>query len=103
MSATVNENNLLVYEGCNFFRQRLLLSTLSGKAIRIMDIRSEQERPGLRNFEISLVKLIEKISNGSQMELNKTGTMLYYQPGLLTGGTFSHDCGVERGIGKHDF
>ena len=38
---------MLTFEGCNFFRQRLVLSTLSGKAIRIVRIRDKDEQPGL--------------------------------------------------------
>ena len=38
---------MLTFEGCNFFRQRLVLSTLSGKAIKIIRIRDKDEQPGL--------------------------------------------------------
>ena len=38
---------MLTFEGCNFFRQRLVLSTLSGKAIKIVRIRDKDEQPGL--------------------------------------------------------
>lgn len=38
----------LDYDGCNFFRQRLVLSTLSGKRVRIKNIRSKDDNPGLR-------------------------------------------------------
>ena len=38
---------MLTFEGCNFFRQRLVLSTLSGKAVKIVRIRDKDEQPGL--------------------------------------------------------
>lgn len=38
----------LTYDGCNFFRQRLVLSTLSGKRVKIKNIRSKDDDPGLR-------------------------------------------------------
>lgn len=38
----------LTYEGCNFLRQRLVLSTLSGKRVKIKNIRSKDDEPGLR-------------------------------------------------------
>ena len=41
-------NQGLVYEGCNFFRQRLILATVSGKRVRIQGIRSTDDDPGLR-------------------------------------------------------
>lgn len=47
-----NNNNMashgLAYDGCNFFRQRLVLSTLSGKRVKIKNIRSKDDDPGLR-------------------------------------------------------
>lgn len=42
------KNNILYYEGCNYLKNRLILSTLSGKSIRIVDIRSGDDDPGLR-------------------------------------------------------
>ena len=38
----------LSFEGCNFFRQRLVLATLSGRAIKITKIRVDDDDPGLR-------------------------------------------------------
>ena len=29
------------------------------------------------------------------------GTMLFYKPGLLTGGTIDHDCNPQRSIGYY--
>jgi RNA 3'-terminal phosphate cyclase-like protein len=63
----------LRFKGSAHFRQRLLLSTLSGKAIRIDDIRSSDQSPGLRDFEASLLRLLEKLTNGCLVEINETG------------------------------
>ena len=41
----------LAYEGCNFLRQRLILSTLSGKTVKIKKIRSKDDNPGLRGIK----------------------------------------------------
>ncbi|KAI4816879.1 hypothetical protein KUCAC02_009179 [Chaenocephalus aceratus] len=79
----------LDYDGCNFFRQRLVLSTLSGKRVRIKNIRSKDDNPGLRDFEASFIRLLDKVTNGSRIEINQTGTVLFYQPGLLYGGSTS--------------
>ena len=38
----------LTYEGCNFFRQRLVLATLSGKSVKIKNIRVYDDDPGLK-------------------------------------------------------
>ena len=41
---------VLKYEGCNYFRQRLVLATLSSRPVRISDIRAEADDPGLRGM-----------------------------------------------------
>lgn len=38
----------LSYTGCNFLRQRLVLATLSGRAVKIRKIRARDDSPGLR-------------------------------------------------------
>lgn len=67
---------MLKLTGCEHFRQRIMLSCLSGRAIRIEDIRSDDQAPGLRGFEASLLRLAEKISNGCVVEINETGAQL---------------------------
>lgn len=91
----------LSYAGCNFLRQRLVLSTLSGRPVKIRKIRARDDNPGLRDFEASFIRLLDKITNGSRIEINQTGTTLYYQPGLLYGGSVEHDCSVLRSIGYY--
>ncbi|KAM8872034.1 RNA 3'-terminal phosphate cyclase-like protein [Synchiropus picturatus] len=91
----------LDYDGCNFLRQRLVLSTLSGKRVKIKNIRSKEDEPGLRDFEASFIRLLDKVTNGSRIEINQTGTVLFYQPGLLYGGSVEHDCNLQRSIGYY--
>lgn len=95
----VIKDNVLVYKGCNLFRQRLLLSVLSGRAIKIEDIRSNHDDPGLREYEVNLIRLIDKLTNGTRVELGETGTSMYFQPGILVGGQVTHSCCTQRGIG----
>ncbi|NXW38828.1 RCL1 protein, partial [Phaetusa simplex] len=91
----------LGYAGCNFLRQRLVLATLSGRPLKIRKIRAKEEDPGLRDFEASFIRLIDKVTNGSRIEINQTGTSLYYQPGLLYGGSLEHECSPSRSIGYY--
>ncbi|PKA51524.1 putative RNA 3'-terminal phosphate cyclase-like protein [Apostasia shenzhenica] len=87
-------------KGSQHLRQRLLLSTLSSKPILVEDIRAEETSPGLRSYEVSLLRLLEKISDGCTVEINETGTKLRYKPGVLIGGKhLVHDCGLSRAIG----
>lgn len=90
---------MLKFQGCTHFRQRLVCSTLSGKKIRIENIRSEDEEPGLQEFEANFLRLLEKLTNGSAIDINVTGTCLNFKPGFIMGGYIEHDCGTERAIG----
>ncbi|MCP9261518.1 18S rRNA biogenesis protein RCL1 [Dirofilaria immitis] len=58
----------LRFEGCNFFRQRLAYSLLSGRAVAIAEIRSYDDEPGIK------------------------GTKVEFSPGVITGGQFTFDC-----------
>lgn len=88
---------MLTFEGANFLRQRLLLSTLSGKPIKISKIRENDDSPGLRDFEASLLRLVDKLSDGAQIHINETGTVLRYRPGQIIGGDkISHQCPSSR-------
>jgi RNA 3'-terminal phosphate cyclase-like protein len=93
---------MLRFQGSENFRQRLVYATLAGKPIRIDDIRAQDQNPGLREYEASLLRLIEKITNGCVIEINETGTSLRYKPGFLQGGSgLDHDCGCSRAIGYY--
>lgn len=89
------------YEGCNFFRQRVILATVSGKTLKIRNIRSKEEHPGMKEFEASFIRLMDKITNGTKIVISTTGTSLLYQPGLLIGGTIEHECNVQRSVGYY--
>ena len=50
----------LTYEGSNFFRQRLVLATHSGKSMKIKNIRAVEDDPGLKSA--SIIELIIEIT-----------------------------------------
>lgn len=66
-------SDLLRFTSHRHLRQRLLLSILSGKSLRIDAIRSDDVQVGLRDYEINLLRLIEKVTNGSTVEISTTG------------------------------
>ncbi|KAL2608578.1 hypothetical protein R1flu_027151 [Riccia fluitans] len=86
--------------GSQQLRLRLVLATLSGTTLRVDDIRATSAAPGLKDYEASLLRLLEKISHGANVEINETGTKLKYKPGILVGGrSIVHDCGTSRSVG----
>jgi len=87
------------YTGSNFLRQRLVLATLTSRSVRISNIRTRDDDPGLQEAEAGFVRLLDKMTNGSKIEVNETGTQLTYQPGALLGGRVEHQCSLARGVG----
>ena len=76
----------LRFTGHRGLAHRLVLSTLTGRPIRVSQIRpTSHTNPGLANHEVSLLRLLESITNGSAIEFSMTGTILVYRPGLITG------------------
>lgn len=91
-------NSNVMLEGSNCLRQRIALATFSGKPIIIENIREKDENPGIREYEAVLFKLVEKITNGSTIIVDQSGTRVAYKPGVIHGGNIEHDCGLERSI-----
>eukprot|EP00928_Gymnodinium_smaydae_P014022 TRINITY_DN15084_c0_g1_i1.p1 TRINITY_DN15084_c0_g1~~TRINITY_DN15084_c0_g1_i1.p1 ORF type:complete len:378 (-),score=59.39 TRINITY_DN15084_c0_g1_i1:71-1204(-) len=88
----------LRFQGSNFMRQRLCLATLSGRSIVISDIRPKDEEPGLRDYEASFVRMLDKICDASDINIDETGTTLRYRPGQIIGGELVHTCPSSRGL-----
>ncbi|KAA6415636.1 MAG: 18S rRNA biogenesis RCL1 [Lasallia pustulata] len=80
---------------------RLVLSTLTGRAVHISQIRpSSSISPGLAAHEISFLRLLEAVTNGSHIEISYTGTTLVYRPGLITGS--APGSGASGGVIRHE-
>ncbi|TKY89972.1 hypothetical protein EX895_001270 [Sporisorium graminicola] len=94
-----NKSRLLRFTGHRNFRQRLILSLVSQRPVRIDSIRPDSSSPGIRDFEANFLRLIEKVTNGSHVEISYTGTSVLLKPGVIAGGKVVHDCSLTRGIG----
>ncbi|PGH09590.1 18S rRNA biogenesis protein RCL1 [Helicocarpus griseus UAMH5409] len=80
---------------------RLVLSTLTGRSVHISQIRpSDPIHTGLAPHEISFLRLLEAVTNGSHMEISYTGTIVLYKPGLITGS--APGSGASGGVIKHE-
>ncbi len=67
---------MLKFKGSSSFRQRVVLATLAGRPLRIDDIRANDQSPGLRDYEANLLRLVDKITNGSSIEIDETGALI---------------------------
>lgn len=66
----------LVLDGAGNFRVKLALSLITLKNIVIKHIRHKDVHPGINDSEISLLNLINEISNGTVAKINDTGKFL---------------------------
>ena len=83
------------------FAHRLILSTLTGRAVRFEQIRaSSLTHTGLAPHEVSFLRLLEAVTNGSHIVIGLTGTELLYKPGLITGS--APGSGASGGVIRHD-
>lgn len=64
-------------KGCESFRLRLVLATLSGTSIIIEDIRSDDTFPGLQKHEVSFLRLLEKVCDDCYVEINESGNFTF--------------------------
>ena len=62
-----------------------MLATLLHRPVCIDQIHSHAAKPGLRDFEVSLLQLLDKVTNGARIEINETATKVRYRPGSLVG------------------
>lgn len=91
----------LRFNGSKYLIQRLVLGTLTGRPIRVSQIRaSSHTAPGLAPHEVSFLRLLESVTNGSHIEFSYTGTTVLYKPGLITGSAAGH--GASGGVIRHE-
>ena len=60
----------LTCEGCDFFRQRLALATLSDKPVKMKNMRAVEDDPGLKGA--SIIELIIEITAFSAANFSRT-------------------------------
>src|SRR5215469_1086543 len=97
-----SSNPPLRFTGSRHLTYRLVLSTLTGRPVRISNIRpSSVTEPGLAPHEVSFLRLLESITNGSHIEFSYTGTALAYKPGLITGSVAGYGAN-SSGVLRHE-
>jgi len=100
MSSLDSHQQLVQFTGHRHLTTRLLLSTLTGRPIRISQIRSTSTSPGLTRPETNFIRLLDAVTNGAQIQFSMTGTTLVYRPGLITGS--AEGLGAAGGVIRHE-
>ncbi|KAL7721119.1 RNA 3'-terminal phosphate cyclase [Entamoeba marina] len=75
--------------GSKAFRHRIVLATMLGQTIRIVNIRNNEANPGIRDYEVDF------------FTINIRRTSVLYKPGIVTGGSFSYNCHLGRSLGYY--
>ncbi|KAJ1834296.1 hypothetical protein IWW55_002490 [Coemansia sp. RSA 2706] len=91
----------LQFSGHAFLKQRLVLAILSQRTVRIDGIRVADTDPGLRDYEVALLRLLEQATDGTRIVISPTGTSVSLRPGMITGGRIELDCPVSRSVGYY--
>ncbi|KAF1912467.1 RNA 3'-terminal phosphate cyclase/enolpyruvate transferase [Ampelomyces quisqualis] len=100
MAADDSHQAPVQFTGHRHLTSRLLLATLTGKPVRISHIRSTSTSPGLTRHETNFIRLLDAVTNGSQIQFSMTGTTLVYRPGLITGS--AEGLGASSGVIRHE-
>lgn len=92
---------MLSLKGSENFRARVALAALCGKEVLLDELHSESlESPGLRKSEACVLKLLESVTQGTEISVNSTHTAVTLRPGALHGQDFQFvfHCHNERGL-----
>lgn len=66
-----------------------------------IDIRYGEPNPGLAEYEVTLLKLIDQVTNGSKIQIEEKGKSVKFYPGVVTnnhGNELTFDCGTFRSM-----
>lgn len=94
-------NEIIKLSGSDYFRVKIAYSLLMNRPIIINNIRYNSINPGLTDYEVSFLKLVEAITNGSRVEISKTGSLVKFFPGVITnnyGQDFEFSCDNSRAV-----
>jgi len=84
--------------GGQIVRTALALSTVTGRAFRVTDIRKNRPQPGLKAQHLTAITALKEICGAKAPLVGLGITELEYAPGAVTGGNYSFDIGTAGSI-----
>jgi len=84
--------------GGQVVRTSLALSAVTGRPVKIVNIRAKRRNPGLQHQHLSAVKAVAMISGGEAVGASLGSTELSFYPGRLRAGSFKIDVGTAGSV-----
>jgi len=94
----VNIDGSMGEGGGQILRTALALSAITGKPVRVYNIRAKRSRPGLQHQHLASVKALAELS-GARVEGAALGsTEIVFYPGKIKGGSFTFNIGTAGSV-----
>ncbi len=84
--------------GGQIVRMAVALSAMTGKAVKIYNIRHGRPKPGLKRQHITAIEAVAKLSNAEVKGLKEHSETVEFHPGKIKGGEFKLDVGTAGSI-----
>lgn len=84
--------------GGQLVRTAVALSAITGKAIRVVNVRPKRDKPGLAPQHLAAVRAVAEVCDAHTEGLQLGAVAFVFSPGALKGGTFRFDVGTAGSI-----
>jgi len=84
--------------GGQILRMAVAFSALTGKDVRIFNIRANRPKPGLANQHLTSIRSVAELSGAKVENLHKGSMEVHFVPGELSGGDFRFDIGTAGSV-----
>ena len=84
--------------GGQIVRMAVALSALTGKDIKIFNIRAKRSNPGLRNQHITAINAVAKLCNADVKGLRIGSKSIEFHPHKIKGGSYTFDIGTAGSV-----
>lgn len=87
---------MLKFEGSSLFRHHIVCSTLAKRPVHITGIHDAEDPMGIQPHEANFLKFMDRVTSGSSFHCADHNTSLQFTPGMILGGSFSHEVPSQR-------
>ena len=84
--------------GGQILRTSLALAAITGRTVRVYNIRAKRPRPGLQRQHLVSVKAVAELASARVEGLRLGSTEIVFRPGRLRGGRFRFDIGTAGSV-----